>query len=134
MAVGRMSGQVHSARLAERMLLKGAALTTAAGAMVAALAPSPAFGYLGFMVLGMGISVIAPVALALVGRLAGRGARTAAMARATTIGYIGFFIGPAVLGGSSQMLGLRAAFGAVGAILLLSLPLVPLLARPWAAA
>lgn len=129
MGIGRMSGQFLSARMSERSLLRAAGLTAAVGAVVAALAPSPAYGYLGFIILGLGVSVIAPVAFALVGRLAAPARRTAAIARATQIGYTGFFIGPAVLGALSQFLGLRAAFGAVAVFLLLILPLLPLLAR-----
>jgi predicted MFS family arabinose efflux permease len=133
MGIGRLSGQVLSSRLRERMLLTGAALTGAAGALIAALAPSVAAGYLGFVVLGLGVSVIAPVALALTGRLVPASRRTQAIARTTMIGYMGFFIGPAALGPISEALGLRAAFGTVAAMLLLILPLVRLMARRRAA-
>ena len=81
-----MSGQFLSARMSERSLLRAAGLTAAVGAVVAALAPSPAYGYLGFIILGLGVSGIAPVAFALVGRLAAPARRDAAIARAGPVG------------------------------------------------
>lgn len=129
MGVGRVGGQLLSARLPERLLLASAALTAAVGAVIAALAPSVPVAYLGFVVLGLGVSVIAPVAFALAGRLVPPAGRTRAIARASMIGYMGFFIGPAALGPLAELFGLRAAFGVVALVLLLALPLVPRLSR-----
>ena len=57
-------------------------------------------------------------------------ARARAISRATVVGYAGFFLGPPLMGGLSELFGLRVAFGAV-ALLLLVLPLVllPVMAR-----
>ncbi len=129
MGLGRMSAQLLARRLAEVTLLRLASLTAAAGALIAAAAPVAAVADLGFAVLGLGVSVIAPVAFALVGRLTRPGLRAQAIARAATLGYLGFFIGPSILGAVAEGFGLRAAFATVALILLLALPLLPPLAR-----
>ena len=71
MAVGRLSGQAAAGRLREETLLMAGALLAAAGAAGAALAPAIWVAYLGFAALGLGVSVLAPLALALVGAARG---------------------------------------------------------------
>lgn len=127
MGIGRMSGQVLSARLPEATLLRVAALTAATGAAIAAGAPTPPIAYLGFTILGFGVAVVAPVALALIGRVTPPGRRTRAIARASTLGYLGFFFGPPLLGALSSAFGLRVSFAFVALMLLVLLPLVPVL-------
>lgn len=129
MGIGRMSGQVLSARLSEAVLLRVAALTSAVGAAIAAGAPTPAVAYAGFTILGFGVAVVAPVALALIGRITPPARRTRAIARASTLGYLGFFFGPPLLGALSNAFGLRVSFAFVALMLLAMLPLVPVLTR-----
>lgn len=130
MGIGRLSGHAVIARVAEAVLLRWSALVAACGAAVAALAPGPAIAYAGLVTLGAGVAVIAPTALAMVGRLAAPELRARAISRASALGYLGFFFGPPALGALSEAFGLRAAFGAVAVVLLLALPLVPALTRP----
>ncbi|MDE3237563.1 MAG: MFS transporter [Paracoccaceae bacterium] len=127
MGIGRMSGQVLSSRLREAVLLRLAALTSATGAAIAAAAPTPAVAYLGFTILGFGVAVVAPVALALIGRITPAARRTRAIARASTLGYLGFFFGPPLLGALSNAFGLRVSFACVALMLLAMLPLLPVL-------
>ena len=129
MAVGRFGGQIASARVAEGRLMAGAGAVAAAGALLAALAPVPAVAVAGFAILGLGVSVIAPTAFAMIGRGAANDRRAAAIARASAIGYLGFFLGPPLLGLVSGALGLRAAFVAVTVALVLVPALVPALDR-----
>ena len=129
MGVGRMFGQVLVARLSEAVLLRWGTLVAAVGAVVAALAPTPMVAYGGFVILGAGVSVIAPVALALIGRLVDPRLRTQAIARASMLGYLGYFFGPPALGAISSLFGLRIAFGVVALVLLGLLPLVPVMLR-----
>ncbi|PQO23228.1 MFS transporter [Rhodobacteraceae bacterium WD3A24] len=129
MGAGRMAGQLVATRLAEARLLRGALLVALAGAGLVALAPGPGLAYLGFAVLGLGVSVVAPTAFAMVGRLAPEGQRAAAVARAALLGYMGFFIGPPMLGLVAEAAGLRAAFGMVALALMAGLALRAGLAR-----
>lgn len=121
MAAGRLAGHVLTIRGAEGRVIGWAALFSAAGALCAALAPVQAVAYLGFAVLGLGVSVIAPLAIGLGGALARPGRRTATVSRVVMIGFFGFFIGPPLMGFVSEWSGLRVAFGAVG-VLLLTVP------------
>lgn len=129
MGFARLAGQGLSARVTPVTLLKGGALISAAGALVAAMASTPAMAYAGFIVMGIGSSVIAPTAFSLVGRMADPQARARAVARATLLGYFGYFFGPPTLGVIAGAFGLRMAFVFAAAMLLMVLVLAPLLAR-----
>lgn len=125
MGIARLVGQGFAARVNPVRLLVGGAVISASGAVVAAMATSPAMAYAGFIVMGIGSSVIAPTAFSLVGREAAPEARARAVARATLYGYFGYFFGPPMLGFVAGAFGLRAAFLFAAAVLLC----VPLLAR-----
>ena len=128
MGIGRFTGQLVVARLSETRVIFWSALATSAGALLAALAPVPLVAYTGFAILGLGVSTIAPMLLALAGRLASDDMRAHVIARITVVGYFGFFIGPPIMGGLAEWISLRASFGFV-AILLLLIPGFLLLMR-----
>jgi len=123
MGIGRLLGQMVTFRGSEMTVLRFAALIAAAGLIIAASAPVPILAYLGFGLLGLGVSVVAPLALALTGVHAEPERRTLAVSRAAMIGYFGFFIGPPLMGFLSEVVGLRIAF-ATGAAMLLIVPLL----------
>lgn len=129
MGLARLAGQGIVARINPFRLLMGGAVLSACGALVAAVAASPAMAYAGFIVMGIGSSVIAPTAFSLVGRLAEPQARARAVARATLFGYFGYFFGPPTLGFLAGAFGLRFAFVFAAAMLLAVLVLAPLMAR-----
>ncbi|MGV8955495.1 MAG: MFS transporter [Cypionkella sp.] len=125
MGVARLFGHGLASRVPALWLLSGGAAVSALGALTAAAALNPTMAYLGFFVMGIGSSVIAPTAFSLVGQSAAPEARARAVARATLLGYFGYFFGPPLIGLVAGAFGLRFAF--VFAALLLAG--VPLLAR-----
>jgi MFS family permease len=129
MAFGRFSGQVVSERFRDVTVIMFASALSACGALVAAFAPSPAIAYLGFGTLGLGVSVIGPIGLAIVGRLVPGRMRTEAISRVAVMGFSGFFLAPVMMGLLSQIFGLRLAFASVAGLLLLAVPLAYALAR-----
>lgn len=129
MGFARLAGQGIATRVNAFLLLSGGAVLAACGALVAAFALSPAMAYAGFIVMGIGGSVIAPTAFSLVGRLARDADRARAVARATLLGYFGYFFGPPGLGFIAGAFGLRAAFVFTAAMLMSVLVLAPLTAR-----
>ena len=129
MGLGRLLGQAMAARVADRALLRGGLILAAIGAASVAAAPGVFAAYAAFMVMGLGISVVVPTALAMSGRLATPAARSRAIARTTVLGYLGFFLGPPVLGFVAELAGLRASYGLVAALLLAGLALQVRLAR-----
>lgn len=128
MAVGRFAGQVAAGRFADATIITGGALMACAGAMLAALAPGPLVAYAGFGLMGLGMSVVGPMALALVGRIVPPQRRTAAVARVNVIGFGAFLLAPVLMGLVSEAYGLRIAFAAVGALALLA-PLFAVMLR-----
>jgi MFS family permease len=129
MAFARLAGQGLITRVNPFRLLVGGALISALGALGAALAATPVQAYAGFIVMGIGSSVIAPTAFSLVGRLSAPEARARAVARATLLGYFGYFFGPPLLGLIAGGFGLRFAFVFAAAMLMVVLALAPAMAR-----
>ena len=125
MGVGRMLGQIVVARLDEGRLMRWGALIGAGGMVLVGLAPTPLVAYGGLVIAGLGGSVIAPTAFAVIGRLSDPNRRALMIARATALGYMGYFFGPPVLGFVSEALGLRAALVAMAGMILLVLWLFP---------
>lgn len=125
MGVARLVGQGLAGRINPVRLLTAGAALSALGALVAAAALTPLMAYAGFIVMGIGSSVIAPTAFSLVGAAARPEARARAVARATLLGYLGYFIGPPGFGFVAGTLGLPFAF----VFAALTLCLIPLLAR-----
>ena len=129
MGVARLAGQGFATKVSPYRLLAGGAVIACIGALIAASAVTPMTAYAGFIVMGIGSSVIAPTAFSLVGQLAAPEARARAVARATLWGYFGYFFGPPALGFIAGTFGLRMAFVFAAATLLGVLVLLPVLAR-----
>lgn len=125
MGVARLIGQGIAGRVNASLLLTGGAALSALGALCVGGAVSPAMAYAGFIIMGIGASVIAPTTFSLVGARADPKARARAVARATLLGYFGYFIGPPGFGFIAGHLGLRFAFVFAAAALIL----IPILAR-----
>jgi MFS family permease len=129
MGFARLGGQWLAGRVDPFTLLRTGAVIAAIGAVIAAQASGPGGAYLGFVIMGIGASVLAPTAFSLVGQKSAPEARARAIARATQLGYLGYFLGPPLLGLIAGTFGLRAAFVwaacLVGAVFLLA----PLLRR-----
>ena len=122
LAVGRFAGQAIAARVEDRLLIAGATLTAIAGGTAVALAPGPNVVLAGLFVAAAGVSVIAPSALSLAGRMASPSQRGAAVATVGVIAYTGFFVGPALIGFVADAEGLRTALGSIVVVLALVVP------------
>ena len=123
MALGRFSGQAMSERMHEVNVIIGAACLTASGALIAALALAPIWAYVGFGIFGLGVSVIGPLGLAIVGRIVPPHLRTDAISKAAVMGFSGFFFAPVLMGLVSEAYGLRVAYCGVAMVVLLAVPL-----------
>ena len=113
MLVGRLATSRLVRRAGRRAILRAAGVA-AAGGMALALATEAVVPTLvGFLVVGLALAAVAPVAFSLAGDLAPDRV-AAASAVLTTLGYVGFLIGPALVGGLAEWTGLRLALGAAG--------------------
>lgn len=129
MGFARLVGQGFANRFSPYRLIAGGAVIASIGALIAASAVSPLMAYAGFIVMGIGSSVIAPTAFSLVGKLATPEARARAIARATLWGYFGYFFGPPTLGFIAGTFGLRMAFVFAAMMLVVVLAMLPLMMR-----
>ena len=129
MGVGRLGGQAMTQIFSEARVIQIAALLAACGSTLAATAINLPLTYIGFAGLGLGISVIAPLGLALVGRVSPADQRVKAISNVALIGYTGFFMGPPLMGGLAELASLSASFGALSLLLaIISFALIPMLA------
>jgi MFS family permease len=124
MAGGRLAGGRLVTALGERRLLVGGALLAAAGGLLVVGAPSLESALAGFVLVGLGLANVFPLAIARAGSIGG----ASGIALATTVGYTGLLGGPPAIGLLSQHLGLPLALTSVSALALLAAVLVPTVA------
>jgi predicted MFS family arabinose efflux permease len=110
MVMGRLSAQRLHRYLSDAKLLTVGACVSIAGLLAVSSVGVAAFAIGSFFVGGAGISFVAPTLFGAAGRGAPEAERGAAMATVTTLGYLGFLLGPPIVGGVAQTLGLRASF------------------------
>ncbi len=130
MGVGRVFGHTLTTWISERVLIGLAAAVSAAGLVLAATAQSLLLAYVGFAIMGLGVSVVAPLALGLAGQIVTEAQRVTAIARATVMGYVAFFVGPSAIGLTSDAFSLPTAFLIVaGFLIIIPAFLLPLISR-----
>ena len=130
MGIGRMFGHGLSKAIRDTHLMLGATLMSAGGIAVAGLAGNVTLALLGFAIAGLGISVVVPLAMALIGRIVPAPVRLAAISRVSVIGYGAFFFGPPMMGLMAEAFGLPMAFATVALLLAgVAVTLIPALAR-----
>jgi MFS family permease len=130
MGIGRVYGQILTHRFGEMTTVRIASLFAALGAIAAGASVNLTLTYIGFAVLGMGISVVVPLIFALAGQAVSPRKRTLVISRVALVGYVGFFIGPAMMGGVAQLFSLGTSFVLMGFLLAVVGGLMPpLLAR-----
>ena len=111
----RFTGDVLIPRFGERALLFFSAVLTALSLGVIIVSPSPASGILGFLLLGGGVALGAPILFNAAARVPGL-APGAGLATYATFSFIGFLAGPPAIGFVSEAVGFGVALGAVAAL------------------
>ncbi|WP_035860710.1 MFS transporter [Kitasatospora cheerisanensis] len=111
MTAGRLSGTWLSERLGQTRLMLFGGLAACAGMTTAALAPSVPAALAGFVLVGLGLANVFPLAIARAGAAGG----PQGVATASTLGYAGMLIGPPVIGFLADALSLPAALLTVAA-------------------
>jgi MFS family permease len=119
MALARLGGGWAQRRFGPTRTLASGSAVAAAGLLAAALVPSAAVAYVGFVLAGAGLAAAFPIALSLAGAAGKRADDSGGereLAFVTTIAYSGFLIGPPVIGAIAQLTTLSASFVVVGFI------------------
>jgi MFS family permease len=124
MAVGRLGAAFVIERLGNRRTLQGSGLLAAGGMTLALATREPLLVVVGFLVVGLALSAVVPITFSLAGDIAPERAG-GAISVVTTLGYGGFLLGPVVVGGLAEVVGLRAALGiiAVAGLMIFALSL-----------
>lgn len=106
MVASRFAGDAASARLGPVRTVRTGGLVAAAGLVLALAVPSPATSVVGFLLFGVGLAPIVPIAFSAAGAVGQNGA---ALSWAVTIAYLGAVSGPAVIGFVADAVSLRTA-------------------------
>ena len=109
MSCGRLVGSSLAVELGEDKLLVGGALLAAAGMLIAAWSGSVTVALAGFVLVGLGLANVFPLAIARAGATGGAGG----VALASTVGYGGLLGGPPLLGFLAEYTGLSIALSTV---------------------
>ena len=124
MAAGRLAGHVFVGQLNPLRVMAAASLLAAIGLALAGMAATLPMAYVGLALGGLGVSVVGPLALGLVGQSVPRRLRLAAISRAAALGYGAFFVGPPLMGFIAEAYGLRVSFYAISGVLTLVLVVI----------
>jgi MFS family permease len=117
MSAGRFTGDHLRVRFPAGSLIIGCAAVATAGLALVVVRDTPPASIIGFGLVGLGVSIISPLAYA------AAAARPAvdpgrAVAVVATMGYTGFLAGPPVIGGLAQLTNLRWALLVIVGLLL----------------
>ncbi len=108
MTVGRLSGDYLSTRFSPVPIVRAGGLIATIGLLLAIFLPQTVTTLLGFGLVGLGLSVIVPLAFSAAGRLPDI-APSVGIAGVATIGYAGFLAGPPVIGLVAEITSLQGA-------------------------
>ncbi len=112
MTVGRLGAGWAAAHAGNRRTLIAAGLLVALGMTLALATGLPALAVGGFLLVGLGVAGVAPLTYSAAGDLVPERAG-AAVSVVTTLGYGTFLLGPTLVGGLAELVGLRIALGVI---------------------
>jgi MFS family permease len=113
MAAGRLFGDHLAERIGPVRLVRYSAGAATIGFSAALLAGQVAAAMIGFVLLGLGMSFIVPLVFTASSQLEPPGPTVATV---TSFGYLGLLIGPPLIGGIADAIGLRDALGVIVAV------------------
>ena len=129
MLAGRVGGDRLRARIGARTVVIGGAVAAATGMVGATATPDPPLVLAAVFGTGVALGPVTPMAFSLAGA-ADRGATDTATAQLGVLGYAGIVAGPALIGGLSDLIGLRTALGLVAVLLATAIATVAQLLPP----
>lgn len=115
MVGARLVGDRLVGRFGRRAVLRASGLLAGVGFLVVATVPVLLGGVLGFLLVGLGLGSLVPLAFAFAGRVAatpGEG-----IAAVLAFGYLAFLVGPPVIGALADTVGLSVGFVVVAVVI-----------------
>jgi MFS family permease len=113
MAVGRLIGDHLAERIGPVRLVRCSAATATVGFAAALATGQVVAAMAGFVLLGLGMSFVVPLVFTTSSQLERPGP---SLATVTSFGYLGLLIGPALIGGIADAVGLPMALGVIVAV------------------
>jgi MFS family permease len=112
MTLGRVFGDRLVDRFGPEAIVRAGGGLAAVGFGLALLAAAPVPAVIGFACLGAGMSGVVPIVFRASGQVPGM-APGIGLAAVSSTGYLGFLVGPPVIGGLAELVGLPAALAVV---------------------
>jgi MFS family permease len=112
MLLGRLGAAQALQRYHRRGLLQLAGAVAAGGMLIALATEHAPVVLLGFLITGLAVAVVAPVTFSLVGDAVPDRVGEASSIL-TTVAYLGLLLGPVIIGGLAEFIGLRLALGSI---------------------
>lgn len=109
MAGGRFVADYFITRFGTKRILQGSGLTILTGLLLAVVFPNIVTSTIGFLLVGMGVASVVPMAYSLAGR-SSTIQPGVALAMVSSIGFLGFLLGPPLIGFVAEAAGLRWSF------------------------
>ncbi|MGC0363787.1 MFS family permease [Rhodococcus sp. 27YEA15] len=106
----RLTGDFWVGKFGETMVVRVGALIGVTGMVVVVAAQSPITALLGFLIVGLGLPVIAPICFSAAGRMAPTGQVDAVIARTNLFNYVGTVMGAGFVGLLATFTNLRIGF------------------------
>ena len=113
MATGRLLGDHMAERIGPVRLVRFSAAIAAIGFAAALIAGQVATAMVGFVLLGLGMSIVVPLVFTASSHLERPGP---SLATVNSFGYFGVLVGPGLIGGLADTVGLPSALGVIVAI------------------
>jgi MFS family permease len=112
MTIGRFTGDRMVAAVGIKKVLTFNGILVTAGLLFCIILPYTYTTYMGYAMVGLGVSCIVPLVFSMAGKSQNMNT-SQALAAVSTVGYLGFLIIPPAVGFIAQAAGLRWAFGIV---------------------
>jgi len=109
MTIGRLAGDKARFRLGDQRLILICGIIASAGLSISIFLQNPYMVITGFFLVGIGLSVVVPIAYSLAGNAPDLPPGVG-LAMVTTVGYSGFLVGPPIIGFIADWQTLRVAF------------------------
>jgi predicted MFS family arabinose efflux permease len=113
MAAGRLFGDHAAERIGPVRLVRYSAATATVGLAAALAAGQVTAAIAGFVLFGLGMSFVVPLVFTASAQLERPGP---SLATVNSFGYLGLLVGPALIGGIADSIGLPAALGVIVAV------------------
>lgn len=108
MTIGRIFGDKARERFGDQKLVLLSSIMATVGISIALIYPLPIIVIIGFGIVGLGLSVVVPIAYSIAGNMKGLPPGVG-LAMVTTVGYTGFLFGPPIIGFVADWQTLRVA-------------------------